>query len=63
MSLRELIGLIDHIDLVDLRALIVLIDLTDLREQLQRDLMKEQQNFTKFLLSNQLISINWVLSH
>ena len=45
MSLRELIGLIDHIDLVDLRALIVLIDLTDLREQLQRDLMKEQQNF------------------
>ena len=44
MSLRELIGLIDHIDLVDLRALIVLIDLTDLREQLQRDLTKDQKD-------------------
>ena len=45
MSLRELIGLIDHIDLVDLRALIVLIDLTDLREQLQRDLTKDPKGF------------------
>ena len=44
MSLRELIGLIDHIDLVDLRALIVLIDLTDLREQLQRDLTKDPKD-------------------
>ena len=48
MSLREPLGLIDHIallDLVDLIALIVIIDLTGLREQIQRDLTEDQQSF------------------
>ena len=42
IDLIDIMSPIDLLDLVDLMVLIDVIDLTDLREQLQRELMKEE---------------------